>query len=223
MKKRILAIGAHPDDIEIGCGGTLAKLNHNGFETFHLIVTSGEEGGLSISRESLARSREEEAISAAKVLKSLQVFFLREPDGLTDYSKESKVKMISIIREIRPDMIFTHARSDSFPDHQVVHRLTVDAAVAAAGPWYPEAGLHSHSVPNIYGYEVWSPMSSYQTVSDISRFVEIKSQALQKHTTQTQNINYVRAIEGLSKYRGVMSMTGEYAEVFEVLKTGAFE
>jgi len=222
MKERILAIGAHPDDIEIGCGGTLAKLNQNGFETFHLIVTSGEEGSLSISKESLARTREEEAISSAKVLKSSQVFFLREPDGLTDYSKELRIKMISMIRELRPDMIFTHAQSDAFPDHHVIHRLTLDAVLAAAGPWYPEAGGHLHSVTSVYGYEVWHPMPSYQIASDISRFMEIKTHALQMHTTQIQNVNYVQAIEGLSKYRGVMSMAGEYAEVFEVIKTGAF-
>ncbi len=222
MKQKILAIGTHPDDIEIGCGGTLSILNKRGYETTHVVVTSGEEGSLETPKSQTIRRRESEAKKSAKILNSSQVFFLREPDGLTTFSKETKIKLISLIRKVQPDIVFTHAKSDHFPDHQVVYQLTKSALLAAAGPWYPDAGKSPHQVKEFYGYEVWNPISEYQVAFDVSIAMKQKVEALKAHLSQTSAVDYVGAIQGLAQYRGAMTLTGKYAEVFELYRTESF-
>ena len=217
--KTVLAIGAHPDDIEIGCGGTISVLLDKGYRILPLVVTSGEEGDLHDSKEQLGDRRESEARSSAAALGASDVIFLHEPDGLTNYSKGAKIKLISVLRELRPEIVFTHSSSDHFPDHQIVHRLAQDALVAASGPWYPEAGGSPHAVEKVYGYEVWHPLTRYQMSIDISHVIERKLTALRCHASQTKGVDYLEAVRGLALFRGAMTMRGKYAEVFEVLKT----
>ena len=220
MKKSILAIGAHPDDIEIGCGGTLAKLAENGDELTYVILTSGEEGILTANKSTNAERRETEAKTAAKILGAKAVVFLREPDGLTHVAKASRIKLISLIRELKPEIVFTHAASDHFPDHRVVHNATLAAVMAAQGPWYPDAGMQPFTVKSVMGYEVWTPISKFQTAVDIGSVIEKKKAALRAHSSQVDSVDYVGAIEGLARYRGTMSMIGRFAEVFKVEKGG---
>lgn len=218
MKKRVLAIGAHPDDIEIGCGGTLCLLHDQGYEIVHLIVTSGEEGSTHIPKDQLIQLRKSEAQLSAEVLGAKKVIFLDAPDGLTSFSKDLKIQMISYLRELQPEIVFTHAKADNFPDHAVVHNLTMASIVASAGPWYPAAGLSPHQIQKVFGYEVWNPISNFQLANDISSVMERKMKALSQHKSQTGDVDYLAAVKGLAKYRAVMSMTGAYAEVFEVLR-----
>lgn len=223
MKKHILAIGAHPDDIEIGCGGTLAKLYEKGFQLTFVIVTSGEEGARNLPKDEIKTIREHEARTSARYLGADQVVFLHEPDGLSVVSKKSKTRLISLIREIKPDSIFTHARSDRFPDHKLVHALTMDAALGAQGPWYPDATGDPFRVSNIFGYEVWNPINEIATAYDISDSIQKKLSALEFHKSQLHEINYLSAVRGLAAYRGAMTQTGTFAEAFEVLKLGALQ
>jgi len=218
MKKSVLAIGTHPDDIEIGCGGTLCLLRDQGYEIIHLSVTSGEEGSMSFEKNKLIQTRKNESQSSAEIIGTSRIIFLEAPDGFTSFSKEMKVKIISYIREIRPEIVFTHSKSDHFPDHALVHQLTMASLTACAGPWYADAGCRPHQVSKVFGYEVWNPMPSYQVASNIEASLRQKMEALKQHTSQIENINYLDAVEGLAKYRGIMSMAGTYAEVFEALK-----
>lgn len=218
MKKIILAIGTHPDDIEIGCGGTLALLTSQGHEVNHLIITSGEEGKQFVTKEALKLIRESEAKQSARVLGSSRVLFFGAPDGLTSFSKEMKVQLIKILREIRPDVVFTHGASDHFPDHQIVHQMTMSSLLAAQGPWYSESPLAPHQVSEVYGYEVWNPISKYQLAINISSVMKLKLEALQAHSSQTSEVDYLGAVSGLAQYRGATSMCGKFAEVFEILK-----
>lgn len=223
MKKIILAIGAHPDDIEIGCGGTLSILREKGHDLTQLIVTSGDEGALQTEKKTLAKKREEEATQSGNLLKTSRMIFFREPDGLTGYSKELKIRLISVLRDLRPDIVFTHARSDHFPDHQIVHQLTLASILGASGPWYADAGGHPHQVSEVYGYEVWNPISTLQASFDISSAIDRKMELIRCHSSQIAGVDYLAAIKGLARYRGVMSLSGEYAEVFEVLKAGGIQ
>lgn len=209
--KTILAIGTHPDDIEIGCGGTIAASVARGDAVTFLIATSGEEGGD-------PQLREGEALESAEILGVEKVIFLRYPDGLTHFTKEQKLELIAHIRALRPDLIFTHARSDTFPDHQVVHQLTMAAVLGAAGPWYPAASGDPHRVPEIFGYEVWNPIPDAPLVTKIDETLELKLRALAVHRSQTADVAYLNAVKGLAMYRGAISMKGQYAEAFEVLR-----
>lgn len=217
MNKRILAIGAHPDDIEIGCGGTIRLLADQGCEIKFVVVTSGEEGSLS-DKEKLRMCRETEARNSAQILGASEVIFLNEDDGLRTFTKLSKIRLIQIIRDFKPDMAFIHTAFDSFPDHKVVHELSRSAILASGGPWYSEGGQFPHSIGDVFGFEVWNPIPQAQVTVNISKNMELKLKALACHQTQITNVDYVGAVRGLNEYRGGVSMSGKYAESFEVLK-----
>lgn len=217
--KTILSIGAHPDDIEIGCGGTEILLSGKGHKIIHVIVTSGEEGNIDIPKQKLSGIREQEAKDSAHLLGAKEILFLRYPDSLTAYDKPMKMRMINIIRKFRPDILFTHAASDEFPDHKIVHELAMSAITAAAGPWFAEAEGKPHVVSNVFGYEVWHPIQRFQTAVSIDSVIEKKLLALSCHRSQIEKIDYLSATKGLAAYRGLLSVQSKYAEVFEVIRT----
>lgn len=217
--KTVLSFGAHPDDIEIGCGGTEILLCEKGYKVIHVIITSGEEGGVGVSKEELAYQREREALAAALIIGVEKLEFLRYPDSLTGYDKAMKMQLIKLIRHYAPDIIFTHATSDNFPDHKIVNHLVLSAITGAAGPWFLDIKLKPHLVPEVLGYEVWHPIQHFQTVVCIEKVIDKKLQALACHKSQIKSIDYLSATKGLAAYRGVMSMKSSYAEVFEVIKT----
>lgn len=220
MKPRILAIGAHPDDIEIGCGGTIRLLADKGHEIKFVIVTSGEEGSLDADKEKLRRIRKAEAKQSANILGASEVLFLDEPDGLTHTTKESKLKLIRFIRDFKPNMAFIHSSHDCFPDHQVVSQLSLAAIQGASGPWYGEAGMSPHNIRDVFGFEVWNPIQSPQMTINIESSMDRKLKALGCHSSQTENVNYIGAVCGLNEYRGGIFMKGKYAESFEAIRIG---
>jgi len=216
---RVLAIGAHPDDVEFGCGATLTKMIARGAEVTIACVTAGEQGTSSAEeRPKLAATRREEASTAGRVLGVKDVRFLGLPDGLTAFSLADKVAVIRCIRDVRPDVLFVHAKADPFPDHAVVHALVMAAVVGAAGPWYADAGESPHFVPRVLGFEVWHPITEPALVVPCGDSFAVKQRALASHASQTKTVDYVPAAEGLARYRGVMAGTGGPAEAFEVLR-----
>lgn len=218
MKKEILSFGTHPDDIEIGCGATEAKLIEQGYEATHVYVTSGESGSQSIPKEKLRKIRENEANEAAKILGVKEVKFIRAADGLNTYTREMKIELINMIRKIQPDIVFIHATNDAFPDHKIVNGLVLGALCGAAGPWYQETKGEPWSPKMVLGYEVWHPLSDYQMVVNVSDTIDQKMTALACYKSQLETTRYDEAFKGLARYRGVMSCEGKYAEVFEVIK-----
>ncbi len=212
---KVLAFGAHPDDIEIGCGGTIAGLVAKGFEVHHALLTSGDAGSQSISRNDLAEIREREASASAEILGSHSVHFLREPDGLTTFRRETKIRIITLVRTVRPTLLFVHGPSDQFPDHKLCHQLVMDALLGAKGPWYQECQLPAHQPGLVLGYEVWNPIAKPQLLVPID--IEPKLRALRKHESQLAGIRYDDAFEGLARYRGSLSGTARFAEAFEIL------
>lgn len=216
---KILSFGAHPDDIEIGCGGTEYQFIQAGYEVIHVYVTSGEAGSQEIPKSELSKMREDESLDAAKILGVKSVHFLRFPDGLTHFTPEMRIQVVNLIREHQPEIIFVHGKCDLFPDHKIVHELVMSASKAAAGPWFQESVGEPWSVSKIYGYEVWHPMSEYQKAVNITDAIDIKMKALSAYPSQMIPTQYDEAFKGLARYRGVMSWVGKYAEVFEVLKT----
>ena len=218
-KKQILSFGAHPDDIEIGCGGTEYKLIQKGYDVTHVYVTSGEAGSQLISKKELASIREQEAHTSAEYLGVKDVKFLRCNDGLTFFTEETRVSIINLIREIQPEIVFVHGACDLFPDHKIVHNLVMSAIAGAAGPWFQETRGEPWSVKQVFGYEVWHPIQNYQWAVDITATIDVKLQALSCFESQVKPTRYDEAFRGLARYRGVMSWVGEYAEVFEVIKS----
>jgi len=217
-----LFIGSHPDDIEIGCGGTVAKLISEGQHCVFVIATNGDQGSNKVSKDELSKIRKSEAIDAAKTLGVFDIEFLDLSDGLCHFEFKDKIKLIQIIRKYKPFTVFTHSRSDQHPDHKIIHRLSLDSIKSASGPWFKEADGEPHLVENILGYEVWNPINEYQTAVDITPYIDKKLDALDKHQSQVQDYPYSNAVKGLSMYRGAMVNGKGLAEVFEVLRLKSY-
>jgi LmbE family N-acetylglucosaminyl deacetylase len=216
--KRVLSLGTHPDDIEIGCGGTEALLAQKGYEITHVILTSGEAGSDRIPPWEMGTIREKEAIEAARILGAANVEFLRYPDGLTGFTREMKVDLIRIVRKLKPHILFVHERNESSLGHRVASELVLEAVQAGSGPWFQEAGGEPWSPEVVLGYEVWHPLGRYELTVDISATLETKLKALACHRSQTAGVRYDEAVRGLARWRGVMSLSKGDAEVFEVIK-----
>ena len=145
MTADVLAIGAHPDDVEIGCGGTIRKLVNQGYLVAACDLSEGELG----SRGSVElRSRETER--ASEILGIHQRINLGIPDGNIANTKENQARLIRVIRSLRPGVLLISAPECRHPDHADAARLCIDAAFYSGlrrievegDPWRPKHVLH---------------------------------------------------------------------------------
>jgi LmbE family N-acetylglucosaminyl deacetylase len=138
---RALAIGAHPDDIEFGCGGTLAKWSRAGCVVHLLVLTDGSKGSWDAGADlrDLVATRQSEQRDAAKALGAVEVHFLGEVDGELVANQAQRAEVCQIIRLVRPDTVLGHdpwKRYRLHPDHREAGRLTVESIVAARDPHF---------------------------------------------------------------------------------------
>lgn len=190
----IMAIAAHPDDIESWCGGTLARAVDAGASVRLLLVTSGDLGTSDpqATRPLVAAQREAEAQQAAARLGLAQVAFLRYPDGEVENSHALRGDLVAWIRRWRPDVLFTHDPEHPLPpylahhDHRAVGRAALDAVYPLARDRLAfaeqaEAGLAPHAVR-----QVWLFASAVADVYvEISQSFERKIAARLAHASQT--------------------------------------
>src|SRR5438874_8547387 len=119
----ILAVFAHPDDLELAVGGTMLKMKHLGYSTGALDVTAGEMGTRGTST-----GRAVEAENAAKILKLDLRENLGLPDGHVFDTDVERTKMVSVLRRLKPKVILTHQHGDPHPDHEHIAQLVREAA-----------------------------------------------------------------------------------------------
>jgi LmbE family N-acetylglucosaminyl deacetylase len=192
---RVLVISAHPDDVDFGCGGTLAKWAREGAEIVYAICTSGEKGtdDPSVCGPDLARTREKEQRAAAAVTGAKEVVYLRKPDGELEASLAFRGELVRVIRRHRPHVVFTHDPANRSFDNQYLfhsdHRIAGEAAFDAVYPaalnrnYYPNLlaeGLEPHAVSEIYFFGAAQP----DTWVDISSTMGLKIKALRRHASQ---------------------------------------
>lgn len=119
---RILAIGAHPDDLEILCGGTLAKCAKRGDQVFMAVATNGDVGSAIHSRERIAEIRHREALASAAVIGAEFIWLGFRDEFLFD-NQESRLKFIEAYRQAQPDVVLAHSQNDYHPDHVMAGSL----------------------------------------------------------------------------------------------------
>ena len=189
--KRALAIGAHPDDVEFGCGGTFAKWADDGCELFHLVLTDGSKGTWDpdVDRAVLVATREREQRGAARVLRGASggdenVVFLGWIDGELDSGLRQRWEVAYWIRRFAPDVVLGHdpwRRYRLHPDHRHAGFLTTDGIVAARDPkFFPEQQLAPHRPSHLLLWEAEEP----DHVERIDTTIERKLQALLAHESQ---------------------------------------
>ncbi len=141
-----LAMGAHPDDVEFGCGATLAKWAAGGCRVHHLVLTDGSKGTWDVEEDpaALAERRRAEQIEAARRLGGGDVIFLGLPDGELQSGLAERRAVCEVIRRIRPEVVLGHdpwRRYRLHPDHRHAGWLAVDAVVGARDPGFsPDLG-----------------------------------------------------------------------------------
>ena len=187
VPERALAIGAHPDDVEFGCGGTLAKWAAAGCEINHLVCTDGSKGTWdpTVDPAELVATRQVEQRDAAKALGSTgEVVFLGWPDGELDSSLRHRWQVSYWIRKLRPTVVLGHdpwKRYRLHPDHRHAGLLAVEAIVSARDPlFFPEQELEPHRPDALLLWEADEP----DHVEDVTDHVDAKLAALRAHVSQ---------------------------------------
>jgi LmbE family N-acetylglucosaminyl deacetylase len=203
---KVLVIAPHPDDECLGCGGTAALHAARGDDVAAAFLTSGELGLKNLPRDQAWAVREREARAACAILGIGTVKFLRLPDwSLGEDAAGAANKLRAVFETERPGLIYLPHPAEWHPDHRVSLSIVQRALDETFGR------------PALRGYEVWTPMAQYDHVENISAVMEKKLTALREHASQTADWDYVRAVEGLNAYRGVMAGRCDYAEVFQDL------
>jgi LmbE family N-acetylglucosaminyl deacetylase len=185
--KRALAIGAHPDDIELGCGGTLAKWAAQGGDIVHLILTDGSKGTWNPAEDqpALVVRRQAEQRAAARHLGGKgDVVFLGWTDGELDPGLRQRAAVAEVIRRFAPDVVLGHdpwKRYRLHPDHRAAGLLTTEGIVAARDPlFFPELSGNAHRPRTLLLFEA----DEVDHIEDIAPSFEAKVAALLAHESQ---------------------------------------
>ena len=197
----ILAIGAHPDDIEFGCGGTLIKYAGKGARIDMLVMTDGARGGG-------ARTRRAEQLRAASVLGARRVHWGGYRDTLLPSVRRLIDCMERVLRVVRPDFIFVNFPDDTHQDHRQVARATVSATRYARNVLFYEGPTTVNFTPTVF--------------IDIADEVEKKIEALQKHRSQVMKTRIegtaiCEIAQASAHFRGVQARV-RWAEGFAPLR-----
>jgi LmbE family N-acetylglucosaminyl deacetylase len=226
--KRVLAVAAHPDDIDFGFAGSIAKWAQTGAEIYYLIITDGSKGtdDRSIEAAKLIKIREDEQRAAAKLLGAKKVFFLGYPDSELMITAELKKQVTRYIRQLKPDtvlvmdptMIYSNVRGFGFinhPDHRVAGQVTLDAIFPLARDHltFPDLlteGLEPHKVSTV----LMINFEKHNFAVDIGSTLEKKLSALAFHTSQMPDLNATQQmVKGWAETSG-KHYGYKYAEAF---------
>jgi len=233
MPDRVLVVVAHPDDVDFGAAGTVARWTDEGLDVVYCIVTDGEAGGSdrSVARADMAALRREEQTAAAKVLGVTELHFLGHPDGRLQPTLDLRRDISRVIRAVQPTRVLTQSPERNFqriyashPDHLAAGEATLCAVYPdARNPFsFPELldeGLEPWTVP-----EVWMMVGTAHTNwVDITDTFDRKVDALRAHVSQTSHMEnlaeFLRGWGAAQAEAGGLA-AGRLAEGFQVIQTG---
>lgn len=216
----ILAICAHPDDIEVNCAGTLLKYHQAGHKIFIALTTSGNTGSNIIgSKAETAAIREAEQLKAAAYLDA-QVRFLRfDDEGLQD-SPETRRAVLTAIRWANPDIIFTNAYTDGSTDHAITSELVTRVILSVGGRHHNADLPPINKKPQVFfftsGGNIENAPRAYVDITDV---IETKKKMLYCHESQYMWMQefmdggFCDSMLGISRVLGIQSGY-QYAEGF---------
>ncbi len=203
--KRVLAVGSHPDDVEIMCSGTLFALHQLGHEVHVASLTLGDCGSVKLSAEEIRRIRHHEAMKASEVLDA--TYHHAGFDDLCIFNDDnSNRRVTSLLREVDPWMVITHSPNDYMSDHEMTSILVRNACFYASIPNYEtKAGVAgcTLNIPYLYyaqpmeGIDIFGKKVTPQFYVDISGLMQQKLEMLACHESQR---NWLRAHHGMDEY-----------------------
>lgn len=203
---RVLAIHAHPDDIEFLCAGTLALLKQKGWQISMVTMTAGDCGSAEHGAAEIARIRRSEARQAADLL-GADYTCLEFRDLSITHDNDSRRKVTECLRRTQPDLVLTSAPIDYMSDHEMTSRLVRDACFNASVPNYAthqwDPAPASTRIPHLYfmdpieGIDYYGNPQPYGFIVDISSTFELKLQTLACHASQR---NWLLRQHGMDEY-----------------------
>jgi len=197
--RRVLVVGAHPDDLELACGGSLARFADEGHQVIAIVMSHGDKGGE-------GENREQEAIAGAESLELAGISVQDFTDSKMATEIEQMVKVVELaVNLFKPDIILTHSAHDQHQDHHAVHLATM------------RAGRRSPTILCFESPSVTSEFSPSYFV-DISDYIDAKIAAVQRHKDQAGK-PYMgsKVLRGAAVFRGGQARTS-HAEGFEVIR-----
>lgn len=193
----VLSIGAHPDDIEFGCGGALVTFARKGHPVYMFIVTTGEMGGDSNVRKT-------EQFNASKILGATNVFFSDYPDTQIPVDKQLISRIEDILRKVKPDIILVNYPDDTHQDHRNLASATISATRYVRNVMFYEGPTTQNFIPNVF--------------VDIGAVMEEKLSALSAHASQTlktniEDLSIIDIARAAATFRGIQGRV-KFAEGF---------
>ena len=213
----ILAIGCHPDDIEVACAGTLVKYKKQGHDVTVCHVTNGNMGHVIIPPDELREIRIGEAKKSGSLI-GVEVITCDVGDLLVYDNIVQRDKIIEVIRHVQPDVIITHSPNDYMPDHVAVSKLVFDASFAASVPHYGTGG--AAKLTPLYYMDTLAGVNFMPTeYVDISDEIGTKLDMLECHVSQMKwmrdhdGIDFAEFVKTCARFRG-LQCGAQYAEAF---------
>jgi LmbE family N-acetylglucosaminyl deacetylase len=197
----ILAIGAHPDDIEFGCGGTLSKYSEKGHKVYLLVMSKGDKGG-----DLEIRQKEQE--NSARILRVEKLYFGNYKDTEIVQSQKLITEIEDFLKDIKPDFIFVHYFDDTHQDHRNLSDSTISATRYIHNVLFYEGPTTQSFTPNVY--------------VDITSALDKKFECLEAHVSQVSKTNIeglsiTEAAKSVAHFRGIQGRVN-YAEGFNSLR-----
>ncbi len=190
QSKTVLAIGAHPDDIEILCAGTLVLLHEKGWRIEFATMTPGDCGSTTLSREEISSIRKGEAAASAKILDG-NYHCMECDDIFITYDRPTLLKVIKLIRMVRPNIVLTMSPQDYMVDHEVTSAVVRTACFSAGIKNIETEGLGPFlKIPHLYyfdpidGTDIAGTVIKASVLVDITRTMKTKEKMFKCHVSQ---------------------------------------
>ncbi len=217
----VLCISCHPDDMEIACAGTLLKCKERGDRVVICHLSSGNLGHEIIKPDELRVMRAKEAERSAEIGGFEIIHGGFDDLEIYDNNKESRDKVVDIIKQVDPDFIITHDPDDYMPDHVATARLVFDASFTATLPNYPTKVEGRARLVPIYYMDTLAGVNFNPTeFVDVSKFIDTKLEMLNCHESQIvwmrdhDHIDFPDMVKTCCRYRG-FQCGADYAEGFK--------
>jgi len=217
---RILAVGAHPDDLELLCAGTLAKYVQRGHHVSMAVALNGDAGSMEQPKEQIAAVRKAEAEAAAAVI-GADFIWMGYPDGFLFSREDTRLAFLNMMRRARPDLVITHAPTDYHPDHRTTGGICWDARIMTTIPNIPTEHPVCERIPEIIYMDTVAGIDFQpEHYVDIGATIEVKRRMLACHKSQGpwMKAQYGVAFEFaecVARFRGLQCGV-QYAECFRM-------
>ena len=206
---RVMGVGAHPDDLEILCGGTLARYASSGHTVVMAHLLNGDKGHYEMDSRKLAEERKGEAEEAGRVI-GAEVVSLDLPDGELFSDLATRRLVMDLVREVRPDVVITHAPGDYCSDHTATCQLVCDASFFAAAPLFRTEHDAHNKIPPVFFMDTLVGMGFLPTeYVDISETFQQKVEMLRRHRSQLEwlkdhdNLDVLELVKTAARFRGL--------------------